>query len=87
MQSGSRAENTYGSRSTDVIRSLQLGEKALKQKGELYQGFTSKHARAKAYGEKLRRDAKEKAKDKKAAAERDLSYGKWGKRSRDWKKA
>ena len=24
---------------------------------------------------------------KKAAAERDLSYGKWGKRSRDWKKA
>ena len=24
---------------------------------------------------------------KKATAERDLSYGKWGKRSRDWKKA
>ena len=24
---------------------------------------------------------------KKAKAERDLSYGKWGKRSKDWKKA
>ena len=24
---------------------------------------------------------------KKAAAERDLSYGKWGKRSKDWKKS
>ena len=24
---------------------------------------------------------------KKAAAERDLSYGDWGKRSKDWKKA
>ena len=50
--------------------------------------FLKKAAKAALIGGALYAGAKGlKGLGKKAKAERDLSYGKWGKRSKDWKKA
>ena len=55
-----------------------------KKAGSKKQGYLDKEDESVAMRIKKKRTKKD---PKKAKAERDLSYGKWGKRSKDWKKA
>ena len=56
-----------------------------KKAGSKKQGYIDE--KDESIGERLGKGKATKKDPKKAKAERDLSYGKWGKRSKDWKKA
>jgi len=59
--------------------------KAGKSAGKKKQGYYDKEDES--IGMRLGKGKATKKDPKKAKAERDMSYGKWGKRSKDWKKA
>jgi len=56
-----------------------------KKAGSKKQGYIDE--KDESIGMRLGKGKATKKDPKKAKAERDLSYGKWGKRSKDWKKA
>ena len=56
-----------------------------KKAGSKKQGYIDR--KDESIGERLGKGKATKKDPKKAKAERDMSYGKWGKRSKDWKKA
>ena len=56
-----------------------------KKAGSKKQGYIDE--KDESIGERLGKGKATKKDPKKAKAERDLSYGKWGKRGKDWKKA
>ena len=56
-----------------------------KKAGSKKQGYIDE--KDESIGERLGKGKATKKDPKKAKAERDMSYGKWGKRSKDWKKA
>ena len=55
-----------------------------KKAGSKKQGYIDE--KDESIGERLGKGKATKKDPKKAKAERDLSYGKWGKRGKDWKK-
>ncbi len=59
--------------------------KAGKSAGKKKQGYIDE--KDESIGMRLGKGKATKKDPKKAKAERDMSYGKWGKRSKDWKKA
>ena len=56
-----------------------------KKAGSKKQGYIDKEDES--IGDRLGKGKATKEDPKKAKAERDMSYGKWGRRSKDWKKA
>jgi hypothetical protein len=56
-----------------------------KKAGSKKQGYIDK--KDESIGMRLGKGKATKEDPKKAKAERDMSYGKWGRRSKDWKKA
>ena len=73
--------NDFGSRPYKSRFPYKAGKSAGKKK----QGYIDE--KDESIGERLGKGKATKKDPKKAKAERDLSYGKWGKRSKDWKKA
>ena len=71
--------NDFGSRPYNVRFPYKGGKSAKKQ------GYYDKEDES--IGMRLGKGKATKKDPKKAKAERDMSYGKWGKRSKDWKKA
>ena len=56
-----------------------------KKAGSKKQGYIDE--KDESIGDRLGKGKATKEDPKKAKAERDMSYGKWGRRSKDWKKA
>ena len=73
--------NDFGSRPYKSRFPYKAGKSAGKKK----QGYIDK--KDESIGMRLGKGKATKKDPKKAKAERDMSYGKWGKRSTDWKKA
>ena len=74
--------NDFGTR---PYKTRFSGRSALsKGKTAKKQGYIDK--KDESIGERLGKGKATKQDPKKAKAERDMSYGKWGKRSKDWKK-
>ena len=73
----------YSSRFPYGREGMKKGGSAKKKKKK--QGYYAEEDES--IGMRLGKGKATAAHPKKAAAERDLSYGKWGKRSKDWKKA
>ena len=71
--------NDFGSRPYKSIFPYKAGKSAKKQ------GYIDK--KDESIGMRLGKGKATKKDPKEAKAERDESYGKWGKRSTDWKKA
>lgn len=62
----------------------KVDELVLKKASLLKQGYYDREDES--IGMRLGKGKATKKNPKKAKAERDMSYGKWGKRSKDWKK-
>ena len=79
--------NDFGTRPYKSRFPYKAGTKkaGTKKAGSKKQGYIDR--KDESIGERLGKGKATKKDPKKAKAERDLSYGKWGKRSRDWKKA
>jgi len=73
--------NDFGSRPYKSRFPYKAGKSAGKKK----QGYIDE--KDESIGMRLGKGKATKKDPKKAKAERDMSYGKWGKRSKDWKKA
>ena len=73
--------NDFGSRPYKSRFPYRAGKSAGKKK----QGYIDE--KDESIGMRLGKGKATKKDPKKAKAERDMSYGKWGKRSKDWKKA
>ena len=73
--------NDFGSRPYKSRFPYKAGKSAGKKK----QGYIDD--KDESIGMRLGKGKATKKDPKKAKAERDMSYGKWGKRSTDWKKA
>ncbi len=73
--------NDFGSRPYKSRFPYKAGKSAGKKK----QGYIDE--KDESIGMRLGKGKATKKNPKKAKAERDMSYGKWGKRSTDWKKA
>jgi hypothetical protein len=73
--------NDFGSRPYKSRFPYKAGKSAGKKK----QGYIDE--KDESIGMRLGKGKATKKDPKKAKAERDMSYGKWGKRSTDWKKA
>ena len=72
--------NDFGSRPYKSRFPYKAGKSAGKKK----QGYIDE--KDESIGMRLGKGKATKKNPKKAKAERDMSYGKWGKRSKDWKK-
>ena len=77
--------NDFGNRPYKSRFPYRSGLKKGKSAGGKKQGYIDE--KDESIGMRLGKGKATKKDPKKAKAERDLSYGKWGKRSKDWKKA